>query len=50
MTCRFNPTSAVPWALLTIEHTYVTRHHRPTLCNIAIYHTLLDFRLGENRG
>lgn len=26
-----------------VEHTYVTRHHRPTLSDIAIYHTLLNF-------
>ncbi len=26
-----------------LEHTYATRHTRPTLGNIAIYHTLLDF-------
>ena len=26
-----------------LEHTYVTRHTRPTLGNITIYHTLLDF-------
>ncbi|MDZ7615851.1 MAG: hypothetical protein U1E05_02540 [Patescibacteria group bacterium] len=26
------------------EHTYATRHTRPTLGNITIYHTLLDFR------
>ncbi len=25
------------------EHTYATRHTRPTLGNIIIYHTLLDF-------
>lgn len=25
------------------EHTYATRHTRPTLGNITIYHTLLDF-------
>ena len=25
------------------EHTYATRHTRPTLRNITIYHTLLDF-------
>ena len=27
-----------------LEHTYATRHTRPTLGNITIYHTLLDFR------
>ena len=26
-----------------LEHTYATRHTRPTLRNITIYHTLLDF-------
>jgi hypothetical protein len=26
------------------EHTYATRHARPTLRNITVYHTLLDFR------
>ncbi|HBO44277.1 MAG TPA: hypothetical protein DD670_10155 [Planctomycetaceae bacterium] len=26
------------------EHTYATRHARPNLGNITIYHTLLDFR------
>ena len=26
-----------------LEHTYATRHTRPTLHNITIYHTLLDF-------
>ena len=26
-----------------LEHTYVTRHHRPTLSDISIYHTLLNF-------
>jgi hypothetical protein len=25
------------------EHTYATRHTRPTLGNVTIYHTLLDF-------
>jgi hypothetical protein len=32
-----------------LKHTYATRHNRPTLGNITIYHTLLDFRRGENR-
>jgi hypothetical protein len=27
-----------------LEHTYATRHARPTLRNITVYHTLLDFR------
>ena len=27
-----------------LKHTYATRHNRPTLCSITIYHTLLDFR------
>jgi hypothetical protein len=31
-----------------LNHTYVTRHRRPTLGNITIYHTLLDFRPGGN--
>ena len=26
-----------------LEHTYATRHKRPALGNIAIYHTLLVF-------
>jgi len=32
----------------SFEHTYSTRHYRPTLRNITIYHTLLDFRAEEN--
>ncbi len=31
-----------------LEHTYSTRHNRPTLGNITIYHTLLNFRAEEN--
>jgi len=27
-----------------LEHTYATRHTRPTMANITVYHTLLDFR------
>jgi hypothetical protein len=30
-----------------LKHTYATRHNRPTLCSITIYHTLLDFRRRE---
>lgn len=32
--------------LPAFRHTYVTRHHRPTLGDISIYHTLLDFQPG----
>lgn len=32
------------------EHTYATRHARPTLGNITIYHTLLDFCDGTATG
>jgi hypothetical protein len=36
------------WARVSLiaelEHTYATRHTRPTLGNVTIYHTLLDFR------
>ncbi len=31
-----------------LEHTYSTRHNRPTLGNITIYQTLLNFRAEEN--
>ena len=35
------------WAAIrlipALEHTYATRHNRPTLGNITIYHTLLSF-------
>jgi len=31
-----------------LDHTFSTRHSRPTLGNITIYHTLLDFRFPEN--
>lgn len=31
-----------------LEHTYFTRHRRPTLGNITIYHTLLSFRTRED--
>lgn len=31
-----------------LEHTYSTRHCRPTLGGITVYHTLLDFRAEEN--
>jgi hypothetical protein len=31
-----------------LEHTYSTRHNRPALRNITIYHTLLDFRAQDN--
>jgi hypothetical protein len=34
--------------LPALKHTYVTRHTRQTLGKITIYHTLLDFRLGES--
>ena len=29
-----------------LEHTFMTRHTRPALGDITIYHTLLDFRHG----
>ncbi len=32
-----------------LNYTYVTRHHRQTLREITIYHTLLDFRFRENQ-
>jgi hypothetical protein len=32
-----------------LEHTYTTRHSRPTLSNITIYHTLLDLRFPRSR-
>ena len=32
-----------------LDHTYATRHTRPTLGNITIYHTLLDFRIDESQ-
>ena len=32
------------------HRTYATRHNRPTLCDIAIYHTLLDLRTHANQG
>ncbi len=35
--------SRVP-LIAELEHTYVTRHARPSLRNITVYHTLLDFR------
>ena len=33
----------------TLKCTYSTRHNRPTLGNISIYHTLLDFRAEEDQ-
>jgi hypothetical protein len=33
-----------------LAYTYASRHHRPTLCDITIYHTLLDFRFRKNQG
>jgi hypothetical protein len=45
-------TAGGAWARVSLipelEHTYTTRHTRPTLRNITIYHTLLDFRISEN--
>ena len=32
-----------------LKHTYATRHNRPTLGSITIYHTLLDFRVSDNQ-
>ena len=32
-----------------LTHTYATRHNRPTLSDITIYHTLLDFRTHANQ-
>jgi hypothetical protein len=32
-----------------LKYTYATCHHRLTLGNITIYHTLLDFRIRENQ-
>lgn len=34
--------------IAALKHTYATRHARPTLGNITIHHTLLDFRTSEN--
>lgn len=38
------PTRLLP----TLKHTYSTRHRRPTLGNLTVYHTLLSFRSEEN--
>ena len=39
------------WAAIrlipALKHTYSTRHSRPTLGNVTIYYTLLDFRFAE---
>ena len=34
--------------ITALKHTYTTRHSRPTLGNITIHHTLLDFRISGN--
>lgn len=31
-----------------LKHTYVTRHYRPTLSDISIYHTLLNFAVAAS--